>query len=328
MKKSYRTFMIAALVVFVSVGVLGAQDRERGGEVRGVFVRLAERRVGERGYMGIVVKPFERDEPVTVLVPREYEELARSARTLREGDRLEISFVTEHEEMWIKGIEAIRRRERGERDPDGDRRVEIRRENRREPERDEERRERERQMEIPRDMRRDPDRTQERREDERRIVIRREGERRPEAHREERLRREPSPQQQLEGQLRDVIAGNVERMCMELREVLAFNIERMEAELHELRAHVENMHREMDELRHENEMLRRQLRETNEPRREDDREARERRELDRRRDEIERHEREMQQEREHVERMEAERREGRERDDRDIPRDGDRDERR
>ena len=316
MRKSYRTFMIVALVVCVSGGVLVAQDRERGGGIRGVFVRLTERRVGERGYMGIVVKPFESDEHVTVLVPREYEEIARSARTLREGDRLEISFVTAHEEMWIKGMEAVRRQEQGERDPDGGRRVEIRREVRREPEREEERRERERRMDVPREMRREADRMEERRE----------GGRWPEARRDERPPREPSPHEQLQGQLRDVIARHMEHMGMELREILAFNIERMQAELHELRAHVENMHREMEELRHENEMLRRQLQETNELRREDDREARERRELDRRRDEGERREREILRERELVERMETERQEGRERDERDIPRDGDRDE--
>ena len=61
MKKSCGTLMIAVLVVFVFGGVVGAQEGDRRGELRGVFVRLAERRVGERGYMGIVVKPFDRD---------------------------------------------------------------------------------------------------------------------------------------------------------------------------------------------------------------------------------------------------------------------------
>jgi len=317
MKKSCGTLMIAVLVVFVFGGVVGAQEGDRRGELRGVFVRLAERRVGERGYMGIVVKPFERDGHVTVLVPQEYEGLARSARALQEGDRLEMSFVTEHGEMWIDRIEAVRRRVEGEGRPEVGKRIEIRREEvRRGPERMEERREGERRLEVRREMRREGEPREDRREGERRIVIRREGERDPDVHRDERPRREPPPHEQLERHLRDAFARHMEHLGMELREILMSHIGRMQEEIQELRMHAEHMRREIEELRHENEMLQRRLRGTNEPPRERDGEAWERREVNRRREEIERHERDMQREREHEERMELERREIRKRNER------------
>ena len=157
MKKSYRTLMLVVLVVLAFGGILSAQDRDRNGQVRGAFVKLADRQVGDGGYLGIVVKPFDRDDHVTVLVPREHEELRRSAQTMREGDQLEISYTSEHGEMWIKGIEVRRTRTEGDKGSEGGKRVEIRREVRRGPERSEERRESERRMEG-REMRRPAER--------------------------------------------------------------------------------------------------------------------------------------------------------------------------
>ncbi|MHC4116390.1 MAG: hypothetical protein ACYSWO_02670 [Planctomycetota bacterium] len=306
MKKRYRTLTLVVLVVLAFGGVLVAAEGERSGQLRGVFVRLAERRVGERGYLGIVVKPFERDNHVTVLVPTEYEELRRSARSLEPGDKLEIFYVSEHGEIWIQGIEAERRREEGEKGPEGGKKVEIRREVRRGPERGEERREGEKRMEVRRQMERPAERMRmdARREAERRIVLRRDSRREPDRPREERARPRPLPHEQLERQLREVITRHVERMSAELREVLTFNIERMQAEIRELRAHAENMRREVEELRAENERLRRQLAERVGPRREDQREMRMRRESDRRPGDRERQEREIGRRRERDERRE------------------------
>ena len=266
MKKSRRTLMLVVLVVLAFGGILSAQDRDRDGQVRGIFVRLAERQVGDSGYMAIVVKPFERDENVTVLVPREYEQLGQSARTMQPGDRLEISYVREHGEMWIKSIEAERRRTEGDGGSEGGRRIEIRREIRRGPERTEERREGERRTEVRRQMRRpaERERTDERREGERRIVMRREGHGDPDRPREDRRHPRPLPHEQLERQLGEVFTGHMKRLGMELKEILAFHVERMQVEIHELRAHAENLRREVEELRRENEMLRRRLQETNE----------------------------------------------------------------
>jgi len=310
MKKSHKELILAMLVLFVLGGVLGAQERDRRGELRGVFVKLAERRVGDQGYMGIVVRPFEQDEHYVVLVPRKNEDLAHSARMMREGDRLEISYVSEHDQMWINRIEVERRRVERERRPEESREMEIRRER----------------------IRRDREPMEERREGERRIIIRREGEPGPEARREERPHREPPPHEILEHLLRDVIARHMEHMGMELKEILGQHIGRMYEELMELRAHTEHMRREIEELRHENEMLRMKLRERGEPRREGDRKRRypdsprgdrERRDPDQPGGERDRPPREVQRDREHDERVEAEHREQREQEER---RDRERDE--
>jgi regulator of replication initiation timing len=77
--------------------------------------------------MGIVVKPHERDDHVTILIPRRQEELLRAARRLREGQKVGISFITEAGHKWIKGMEA-ERREVVEDRQEGRRRVDVRRE--------------------------------------------------------------------------------------------------------------------------------------------------------------------------------------------------------
>ncbi len=252
MKKVCRTLVLVLLAALVFGGMLWAQERGREGVVRGTFVRLVEREVGERVYMGIVIKPFEGGDHVTVLVPRQREELGRMARGLREGQGLRVSFVTEGRQMWVRGVEAERREVIEER-PEGRRTMDIRRE----------------------------------------VLRWREGARdRPEAER-------PMVHlEQMEGQLKEVVAGHLERMGRALREVLGAHLERMEAELRELRAHVERMERELQELREENERLRSQLREARGPRRGRERQIRERREVERRREGREQEEREVRRERE------------------------------
>ncbi len=214
MKKVCRTLVLVLLAALVFGGMLWAEERGRGRAVRGTFVRLVEREVGERGYMGIVIKPLDRDEHVTVLVPRQREELWQAARRLQEGQKVGVSFVTEAGHKFIKGMEA-EWREVVEEEPEGRRRVNVRRE-----------------------------------------VIRREG------VRERREARRPAHLEQMEGQLKEVVAGHLERMGRALKEVLGEHLERMEAELRELRVHIERMQEELQELRAENERLRWQLRES------------------------------------------------------------------
>ncbi len=127
MKKIYRMLVLGMLAGLVFGGILWAEDGDRSGAVRGIFVRLVEREVGERGYMGIVIKPFERDDHVTVLVPRQREELWQTARRLREGQKVGVSFVTEAGHKFIKNMMAERREVVEER-PEGRRRVSVRRE--------------------------------------------------------------------------------------------------------------------------------------------------------------------------------------------------------
>lgn len=127
MKKASGILVLGVISMLIFSGVLSAGQRDRNGSVGGTFVRLVEQEVGERGYMGIVIKPHERDDHVTVLVPRQHEEILQAARRLREGQKVGVSFVTEAGHKWVKGMEA-ERREVVEEGPDGRRRINVRRE--------------------------------------------------------------------------------------------------------------------------------------------------------------------------------------------------------
>ena len=93
MEKQCKILIVGLLAVSAFAGVLQAEERPRVGELRGTFVRLTEQRVGERGYMGVVIKPLEGRELVTVLLSPRQEELVAMARELREGQRLGVAFV-------------------------------------------------------------------------------------------------------------------------------------------------------------------------------------------------------------------------------------------
>ena len=127
MKKTGSILVLGALSILILSGLLSAGQRDRNGEVGGTFVRLVEREVGERGYMGIVIKPPDSDDLVTVLVPRQREELLQAARRLQAGQKIGVSFVTEAGHKWVKGMEA-ERREVVEEGPEGRRRMNVRRE--------------------------------------------------------------------------------------------------------------------------------------------------------------------------------------------------------
>jgi len=250
MKRMYRMLVLGVLAGLLFGGMLLAEDGDRSGAVRGTFVRLVEREVGERGYMGIVIKPFESDDHVTVLIPRRPEELGEAVRRLREGQEVRIAFVREDGQMWVREMEAEQREVVEER-PEGRRRVNVRRE----------------VLRFNEDVR------------------------------ERREARRPTRLEQMEGQLKEVVAGHLERMGRALKEVLGEHLERMEAEFRELRAHVGGLEMELRELRAENERLRWQLRERGGPEREREREVRIRREVEERREDREREERERRRER-------------------------------
>jgi hypothetical protein len=118
MGKVRGTLVLVVLAGLVFGGTLFAQDSDREGAVRGTFICLVEQQVGEQGYLGIVVKPLESDDQVTVLVPREPEEFARVARGLREGQRVAIAFVMDGGRRWVRRMEAERREGAQER-PEG-----------------------------------------------------------------------------------------------------------------------------------------------------------------------------------------------------------------
>ena len=127
MKKKSKILLLSVLSMLIFNGVLSAEQRDRNGQVQGNFVRLVEKEVGERGYMGIVIKPHDRDDHVTVLIPRQREELWKAARRLKAGQKIGVSFVTEAGHKWIKGMET-ERREVVEDDSHGRRKTNVRRE--------------------------------------------------------------------------------------------------------------------------------------------------------------------------------------------------------
>lgn len=121
--KLHKTFILLLLLTCISVGGIALAEPERG-EMRGTFIKRAEQVVGEREYLAIVVKPLERDEHVSILIPRENDDFMHVARNLREGQRLGLVYVVEHDKKWLQRIE-VDRSER--RDPPRERKPERRR---------------------------------------------------------------------------------------------------------------------------------------------------------------------------------------------------------
>jgi len=297
MGKVRGTLVLVVLAVLAFGGLVYAEQRDRGGAVRGTFIGLAEQHVGEQGYLGIVVKPAGRDEHVTVLVPKEPEEFARVARGLRKGQPVGISFVNEAGHRWIRRMETERREGAQER-PEGRTREAIRRE------------------------------VVERREG---AQERPEGRRGPAVRREVVERREGAREGRPAG--RPLV--NLEQAERELREILNAHFGRMARQIQELASRAERMERELQQLRAENERLRMQLRQMGGPERSRGREVRERREVDQPGEGRERAEREVRRDPEQrregrepagreVRRDPEQRRESSERADRDVQRDPER----
>jgi hypothetical protein len=108
----------------VFLGTTWGQEESRRGEIRGAFVRLTEQRVDEREYLGVVVRLADRDDHVTLLVPRQNEPIVSRARGLQGGQKLEAVYVLEEDHRWITELVAIRpeagRREPGQRRDPGE----------------------------------------------------------------------------------------------------------------------------------------------------------------------------------------------------------------
>lgn len=247
--------VLTGLVALIFIGVLQAEDRDRNETVRGLFICLTEAKVGDQVYMGIVVKPFDRDNHVLILIPDNRKELIQTARRLEEGTRLEISFVTEEGLNFLKNIEAELQREIREDGPEGEKQVIVRREDRRKSSEGER-----------------PERRKSR-------IVRREPEpERPRDRERPQERRPGTNLEQLQQQLREVVSRHLDRMSSSIREVMADHLWRMDTEFRELRARVDRIERELEQLRAENEQLRRELRQRTSPERESEGQVRESRE--------------------------------------------------
>ena len=280
MKKQCTILIIGLFVASVFSGMLWAERQPDNGVVRGIFVRPAAREVSEREYLAIVIEPFESDDHVTLLVPRRQEELGLLARRLREGQKVEITYVVEDRQKWVKRIEAERPREPDERlelqrRPEGERRPE-------------------------RKWRPDIPWHPESEEHLKGFQEIREG------------RRRWAHLQHMQRELQEVLAAHLERMANEFKELL-MHVERMDKELQELRAENERLRRELHERGWFRKERGREVRERRDA--EGRRETRERREREPERERKERQEtrerREREPERERKERQETKEREER-----------------
>ena len=114
---------IATAAAFLAAwGLLSAGAAERvEGTVRGKFIRLIERQVGEKEYLGAVLAPLEGKDEVIVLFGRD-SEAAAVARRLAKGQQVAVRYVVEAGHKWAKRIEPIRHE--GEPRPEGDRKRE------------------------------------------------------------------------------------------------------------------------------------------------------------------------------------------------------------
>jgi len=84
--------------------------------VRGKFIRLIERRVGEKEYLGAVLAPLEGKHEVVVLFPRK-SDLAGVVRRLDKGQKVGVRYVVEDGHKWAIRIEPIGREGEGEGQP-------------------------------------------------------------------------------------------------------------------------------------------------------------------------------------------------------------------
>ncbi len=91
MKTQCKALVIALFAISAFAAVLQAEQRLRVGELRGTFVRLTEKRVGERTYLGLVINPREGRENMTVLLSQRQEELVARGRRLREGQTVSVA---------------------------------------------------------------------------------------------------------------------------------------------------------------------------------------------------------------------------------------------
>jgi len=279
MKELCKMLVLAAVAALTFGETLAAGEGGELRQMRGTFIRLVEQQVNEQGHLGIVIKPLESDDHVTVLVPRENEDLRVAARQLREGQTLAIAFASEGPNNWLRRLEAGRQRERGQQSAGGERRVmppgEVRRDQVEPGPRPEGQR-----RPAERNIRRDQGQVQQSPEGRPDRAARSPQE-------QERLRARPPREgigpvrgpEPMEAQIRDIVARHAEQMGRAFREILRVRLERMEAELRELRGNTERMERQMQELRAENERLRMQLRNRNEPAVQRQRATRERTEL-------------------------------------------------
>jgi len=147
MKRASAILTVVVVAAWMPLVAAPADAAERKGEIRGTFLRLAEKQIGEREHLVMVIKPLEGEDEVIVVLPAR-SGLPDKARRLRKGQKVEIAFVREGDWMWASTLAAERRE--GDRPREGGERREAKERERARDEAREARRERERPKERPR----------------------------------------------------------------------------------------------------------------------------------------------------------------------------------
>lgn len=106
MRKTGKMLVLAVFALLAFEAVLAAQDQAKAGELQGVLVALKPQAFGDLEYTAMVVRPFDSDEHVTVLLPREPKEIGDAVRRLEEGQRVKMSYVTEEGHRWVTALQA------------------------------------------------------------------------------------------------------------------------------------------------------------------------------------------------------------------------------
>jgi hypothetical protein len=121
MSKVMARAAIVVLGIILVGSVAPAVSAQTRGEVRGEFVRLVEKRVGDREFLGVVVARFGGKGQATLLVPMRRtdgghvvrnEDLAAWARALRPGTKVEVAYVVDDGQMFIKRAESAQQGEK------------------------------------------------------------------------------------------------------------------------------------------------------------------------------------------------------------------------
>ena len=227
MRLRHALLILAAVCVSSPAGL--ADDGDGMEIVGGTFVKLTQQQLGYGEFVGVVVRPVDRDAPVTVLLPRRQTEdgrwadnevLVAGARRLRKGQKVDIAYLAVAMQKWVCRIRPARAegdRERRE-GADAERR---------------ELRERRERAEGKHKERREGDRHEGRDRDRPELREGKHPEPREGADAERRERRE-----RAEGQRRErsaAAAAEVRELKAVLERLLA-DIRKMQAEVRELRA--------------------------------------------------------------------------------------------
>jgi len=105
MKRTAGVVAMMAVALLVVAAAVGAE------EVRGRFVKRVERAHGDGEFLGVVVQLPEEKGQVTLLVPRRREDLAKQVQRLKEGQVVEVTYVTEGDAKWVRTVEVAGRPE-------------------------------------------------------------------------------------------------------------------------------------------------------------------------------------------------------------------------